>query len=80
MESGSFQVDALLAQSDKELDSTKRMDIYKQVDKLYIDTYCANIPLFWDPGYQAISPDVGYWNFQNPQNAKFAPQDAWLKK
>jgi ABC-type transport system substrate-binding protein len=73
-------VDALLAQSDKEMDANKRIQIYQQVDKLYIDTYCALIPLFLNPGYQAISADAGAWSFQNPQNAKFAPQDAWLKK
>jgi peptide/nickel transport system substrate-binding protein len=73
-------INALLAQSDKEMDSDKRIQIYQQIDKLYIDTYCANIPLFLNPGYQALSADVGYWDFQNAQSSKFSPQDCWLKK
>jgi hypothetical protein len=33
---------------------------YKQVDKLYIDAYCALVPLFLNPRYQAVSADAGF--------------------
>jgi hypothetical protein len=54
--------------------------INQQLDKLLIDTYCVAVPIYLNPGTQAISPNVGYWNFQAPTGEKFAPQDAWLKK
>lgn len=73
-------IDALIAQADTEMDSDKKVEINKQLDKLMIDTYCVAVPLFLNPGIQAISPDVGYWNFQAASGEKFAPQDAWLKK
>jgi peptide/nickel transport system substrate-binding protein len=76
----SKDMDDLIAASDKEMDTNKKVEIYKQLGKLMIDTYCVAVPLYRNPGTQAISPDVGYWNFQAPTNEKFAPADAWLKK
>lgn len=72
-------MDDLVVKADKELDPDKRLAINKQLDKLIIDTYCSVIPLFLNPGYQAMSPDVGYWNFQFPTGEEFASQNAWLK-
>jgi peptide/nickel transport system substrate-binding protein len=76
----SKDMDDIIAQADKEMDTEKKVAMYKQLDKLMIDTYCVAVPLYLNPGTQAISPDVGYWNFQFPTGEKFAPQDAWLKK
>jgi ABC-type transport system substrate-binding protein len=73
-------IDALIAQGDKEMDSGKKTVINQQLDKMLIDTYCVAVPIYLNPGTQAISPNVGYWNFQAPTGEKFAPQDAWLKK
>jgi ABC-type transport system substrate-binding protein len=76
----SKDIDALIAQADTEMDTNKKTEINKQLDKMIVDTYCAAIPLYFNPGYQALAPNVGYWNFQNAYGAKFAPEDAWLKK
>jgi peptide/nickel transport system substrate-binding protein len=76
----SQDMDDLITNSDKELNSDKKQEMYKQLNKLMVDTYCVAIPLFLNPGTLAISPDVGAWNFQNAQGAKFTAEEAWLKK
>jgi hypothetical protein len=38
------------------------------------------VPIYLNPSAEAVSPDVGYWNFQAPSGEKFLPQEAWLKK
>jgi len=76
----SKDMEDLIAQADKEMDSDKKLLINKQLNKLMIDTYCVGVPLYLNPGTQGISPDVGYWNFQAATGEKFLPQDAWLKK
>jgi peptide/nickel transport system substrate-binding protein len=76
----SKDIDDLIAQADKEMDSDKKVEINKQLDKLVVDTYCVAVPIYLNPSAEAVSPDVGYWNFQAPSGEKFLPQEAWLKK
>ncbi len=73
-------IDDLIAQSDKEMEQNKKVQIYQQLQKMIIDTYCVAIPLYRNPGTIALSADVGYFNFQDATGASFEPAEAWLKK
>jgi peptide/nickel transport system substrate-binding protein len=76
----SKDIDDLITASDKEMEQTKRIAIYQQLQKLIIDTYCVAVPIYRNPGTIAHSADVGYFNFQDATGASFEPADSWLKK
>ncbi len=58
------EVDALLEQARTELDPTKRLDLYHQVETMLLDDHAA-IPTNHDTQYQLVNPRVHGYQITN---------------
>lgn len=74
------EIDDLITQANQELDFTKRDALNRKLNKIMVDDYCANVPLWHHVAVRAENPKVKGWDFVIDGAGTWAPENAWLAK